>query len=67
MNFACFVSFMIFHFVLNLAFHTNICPVRTLILIYLILKKKKLENVCQPASPGGTFFKTKPRNLPFLI
>ena len=30
MNFACFVSFMTFQFFLNLAFHANICPIRTL-------------------------------------
>ena len=36
MNFACFVSFMTFQFFLNLAFHANICPIRTLMVMHLI-------------------------------
>ena len=65
MDLACFVSFMTFHFLLNLYFNANICPIRTLIVIYFIFFKKIPKYV-----PGSqhrrNFFKTKPRNLPFL-
>ena len=40
MNLASFVSFMTFHFFLNLTFHANICPIRNLILIYFIFLEK---------------------------
>ena len=36
MHLACFVSFMTFDFFLNLAFHADICPIGTLILISFI-------------------------------
>ena len=40
MHLACFVSFMTFHFFLNLDFKANICPIRTLILLSFIFFKK---------------------------
>ena len=65
MHLACFVSFMTFHFFLNLDFNANICPIRTLILISFIFFKKIPKYV-----PGSqhrwNFFKTKPPSLPFL-
>ena len=48
MNLAFLIGFMTFHFYLNLAFHANICPIRTLILIYFIFFKKISK--CVPAS-----------------
>ena len=53
MHLACFVSFMTFHFFLNLDFNANICPIRTLILISFIFFKK----IRQAASTDGTFSK----------
>ena len=41
MHLGCFVSFMTFHFFLNLYFNANICPIRTLNLISFIFFKKK--------------------------
>ena len=67
MNFACFVGFMTFQFFLDLAFHANICPIRTLIVIYFIFFSKKFQNVCQPASPDGTFSKQSLATYLFLI
>ena len=62
MNLAFLISFMTFHFFLNLDFSANICPIRTLILISFIFFKKIPKSV-----PGSqhrrNFFKTKPRNL----
>ena len=66
MNFAFFVSFMTFQFFLHLAFHANICPIRILIVIYFICLKKIL-NVCQLASPDGTFSKQNLATYLFLI
>ena len=40
MNLAFLISFMTFHFYLNLAFHTNIFTIRIVIVIYFNLKKK---------------------------
>ena len=65
MNFACFVSFMTFQFFLNLAFHANICPIRTLIVIYFIFFKKIPKYV--PASQDGTFSKQSLATYLFLI
>ena len=50
MHLACFVSFMTFHFFLNLDFNANICPIRTLILISFIFFQKN-SKICarQPA------------------
>ena len=50
MHLACFVSFMTFHFFLNLDFNAKICPIRTLILISFIFFKKN-SKICarQPA------------------
>ena len=42
MNLAFLISFMTFHFYLNLAFHTNIFTIRIVIVIYFNLKKKKI-------------------------
>ena len=67
MNVACFVRFMTFHFFLNFIFHANICPIRTLIVIYFIFFSKKFQNVCQPASPDGTFSKQSLATYLFLI
>ena len=39
MNLAFLISFMTFHFYLNLAFHTNIFTIRIVIVIYFNLKK----------------------------
>ena len=47
MNLACFVSFLTVHFFVNLALNANICPIRTLILIYFIFFKKIRK--CVPA------------------
>ena len=42
MNLAFLISFMTFHFYLNLAFHTNIFTIRIVIVIYFIFLKKIL-------------------------
>ena len=43
MNLAFLISFITFHFYLNLAFHTNIFTIRIVIVIYLnFFKKKKI-------------------------
>ena len=50
MNLAFLISFMTFHFFLNLAFHDNFWPIRTLILIYFIFFEKNLKMCAsQPA------------------
>ena len=41
MNLAFLISFMTFHFYLNLAFHTNIFTIRIVIVIYFNFFKKK--------------------------
>ena len=53
MHLACFVSFMTFHFFLNLDFNANIFPIRTLILISFIFFQKN-SKICarQPAQMG---------------
>ena len=42
MNLAFLISFMTFHFYLNLAFHTNIFTIRIVIVIYFNFLKKIL-------------------------
>ena len=50
MNLAFLISFMTFHFFLNLAFLDNFWPIRTLILIYFIFFEKNLKMCAsQPA------------------
>ena len=65
MHLACFVSFMTFHFFLNLDFNANICPIRNLILISFIFSKK-IPKYVLGSQHRWNVFKTKPRNLPFL-
>ena len=65
MHLACFVSFMTFHFFLNLDFNANIRPIRTLILISFIFFKK-IPKYVPSSQHRWNFFKTKPRKLPFL-
>ena len=65
MHLVCFVSFMTFHFFLNLDFNVNICPIKTLILISFIFLKKNPKYVLG-SQHRRNFFKRKPRNLPFL-
>ena len=43
MNLAFLISFMTFHFYLNLAFHTNIFTIRIVIVIYFNFKKKYID------------------------
>ena len=68
MNLAFLISFMTFHFYLNLAFHTNIFTIKIVIVTYInFLKKKNIDWIStlslleplwfQPASTDGTFSK----------
>ena len=67
MNLAFLISFMTFHFYLNLAFHTNIFTIRIVIVIYFNFFKKSIDYIStlsllkplwfQPASTDGTFSK----------
>ena len=43
MNLAFLISFMTFHFYLNLAFHTNIFTIRIVIVIFSIFLKKNID------------------------
>ena len=75
MNLAFLISFMTFHFYLNLAFHTNIFSIRIVIVIYLNFFKKNIlirlalypySNSLVPASQHRrNIFRTKPCNLFF--
>ena len=66
MHLACFVSFMMFHFFLNLDLSAKICPIRTLILISFIFFKKKFK-ICARQPAQMELFQNKASQHTFFL